>query len=103
MMMEDSNNSASLHQEDGAANNTKKQNTTNTANAKDVSQQTTNLLGPGTVERIFKDAVVTANQAQHDRENNIRGSNDGDAAPQQATAMNISKDGRIAANRAANI
>jgi hypothetical protein len=102
-MMEDSNNSASLHQQQDVQqnNNNKKQ------NAKDVSQQTTNLLGPGTVERVFKDACVTANQAQHDREqffSNRHNNNTDEATPTvAATSINVSKDGRIAVNRVANI
>ena len=104
MMEESSNNSQEQHQQDAAA--VKPASKTAANNKKDISQQTTNLLGPGTVERVFKDSVNTANQAQHDREQSFKNSG-GDAAAaaqqQAATGINVSRDGRVAANRAANI
>ena len=83
---------------------------------KDPSQQTSNLILAGQIERVFKEAVGIANQSQHDRQTlplhqstttggviDVDHENDANAGRTVAPPINISKDARIAANRAANI
>ena len=89
---------------------------------KDPSQQTSNLILAGQIERVFKEAVGIANQSQHDRQTlplhqtattsssavidvdkADHENDDANAGRTVAAPINISKDARIAANRAANI